>query len=816
MINVSAEFKELMKTRTDFRQFARITIVDGTVWELDDSDFLLTGNSVNDGVDANGLPLGVVVGRSIKLSFRNINNQFEDVPFFGATIDLFVRFQLSETTEQLNMGRFTVISPETYGETIAITAVDDAYKLDKDYATGLSFPQTIGSMLRDICGTCDVLLESADFLNNDYVVDNLPEDGGTFRDMVGYIAMLAGGNARFNRSGRLEIITYEFPEIPESVNEDYDGGTFEGWNESETLDGGDFADWNQSDSVDGGRFNPWDTGASNDDLDVDAETHVLSRWLTLKPFTEDVVVTGIQTIKVVTDNEGNETQSTVLYGQDGYVLSVENPLFAGKEEAALALVGAVMVGARVRNFEGDHIGYPIAEFMDKAILVDRNGNLASTVITDVNFSFLGITTMQNTAAPPVRVASKYKNAAAQAIIAAKKLVDREKTQRELAIENLNKTLATSSGMYSTEVEQPDGSTIYYLHDKPTIGESQNVMKLTAEAIGFSTDGGETFPFGFTLDGNMVAHILATEGINADWINAGAFRITDNRGNVLFDADIDTKSVTISGNILQIISDYFTVARDGKITATGGTIGGFNIDENRLYTEDRETPDGQYVPGVSLDAQNGEVSVGVVKMKSTSPSLGSVGTDTLKFFFNESANRIGVTGDVLFSDEVTFEDAVFKSDPQFPNPLSVSSGGTGKNSITQNAVLLGNNTDPLRTIVSQAGAFYSTGLHNIPKFGILPVELGGTGASSLEGLISLLGFECGQAEITLGTSTTETVVSLANADEYAITANPNMNTGNPINWTVCAKTSTGFTIKCAPNSALSGRTVGFDWIAKKLS
>ena len=58
-----------------------------------------------------------------------------------------------------------------------------------------------------------------------------------------------------------------------------------------------------------------------------------------------------------------------------------------------------------------------------------------------------------------------------------------------------KKLESSSGLFCTKEEQPDGSIIYYMHDKATLADSMIVWKLTAEAIGISTDGGKTYPTG---------------------------------------------------------------------------------------------------------------------------------------------------------------------------------------------------------------------------------------------------------------------------------------------------------------------------------
>lgn len=93
-----------------------------------------------------------------------------------------------------------------------------------------------------------------------------------------------------------------------------------------------------------------------------------------------------------------------------------------------------------------------------------------------------------------------------------------------ASKRFGEILAQSSGLYCTPVPQEDGSTIYYCHDKQTLAESTYVIKFTAQAIGFSTDGGSTYPYGFTVTGEMVAAILSANGVNADWINTGELNL----------------------------------------------------------------------------------------------------------------------------------------------------------------------------------------------------------------------------------------------------------------------------------------------------
>src|SRR5699024_1553613 len=69
--------------------------------------------------------------------------------------------------------------------------------------------------------------------------------------------------------------------------------------------------------------------------------------------------------------------------------------------------------------------------------------------------------------------------------------------------------------------------------------------------GVSTNGGETWNGGMTVDGDVIARILTSIGVNADWINTGALVIQDDDGNIMFRADVDTGIVDIIANTLSI-------------------------------------------------------------------------------------------------------------------------------------------------------------------------------------------------------------------------------------------------------------------------
>lgn len=119
-----------------------------------------------------------------------------------------------------------------------------------------------------------------------------------------------------------------------------------------------------------------------------------------------------------------------------------------------------------------------------------------------------------------------------------------------ASDKLNDLIANSNGLYCTEQRQPDGSTIYLLHDKPALTESKNVIKLTSEAIGFSTDGGATYPYGFTVTGEWVARLLSAHGINADWINAGVIKSLNDDGQTFY--------LNLTDGVLKMKAQEFSV------------------------------------------------------------------------------------------------------------------------------------------------------------------------------------------------------------------------------------------------------------------
>lgn len=526
MINVSLECRKLMQSNTAFQEHVTITLADSTVLTIPQSDLIIQNNGITSGAGANAFPIGQASARTIRLEIANFDDKYSKYDFYGARIGLVVKYPLSQGTENFNYGYYTVITPETRGTTIKITAVDDMYKADKPYTTNINFPTTLLAIYNDACQTLGLTVQTASFANSSFVVDKKPENV-SFRQVLGGIAMFAGGNIYINREGRVEIKAYDSTQIDAWLH--YDGGVFKPWETAGVLNGGSFNPWNTGDVADGDTFANMLNGI-----------HVLYAWISPPNVdTDDIIITGIRA------ETGADT--SVLEGQEGYVLNVENPLIEGKEAAALELIGDIVIGLKFRQFSGDYIGDPTIEFMDPCIVVDRKGNTYGSFVTDTDYSFRGKTSISNSAEPKIRTGISYSSNDTKTMQKTRALMDTRLTAYDVGIQMLTQLMNQSVGMYMTREIDANGSVIFYTHDQPTLAQSTIIRKVAANGITQSVDGGQHWTSGIDASGNAVLNTLAAIGVNADWINAGQLVIRDGNGNETFFADTSTGIVRINAS-----------------------------------------------------------------------------------------------------------------------------------------------------------------------------------------------------------------------------------------------------------------------------
>lgn len=530
--NVSNNFKNVIRAGGPFYCYAIMVLSDGTEITLDsENDFSIEGNSYNES-GGSGFPLGVALSKSINIGILNTDDRFSGYDFYMAKITLYTEADLSDgTKERIKEGTFTVTEPTASGELIDIVAYDDMYKSNKEYTPAIQFPASALYVLQDVCGRCDMNLGSATFTNSDFQIEAVPE-GLTCRQAIGFIAMIALGNAVCDANNRLVIKTYDFSLFETA---DIITGGLIGDDTQDSISGGEFGDALQ-DYISGGQFGD----ASN--------LHILSEFSSDPDIcTDDVVITGIR--MDVEDEEGNT--SYILYGTRDYALNIDNDLVAGKEQEFVKMVGDKLIGVIIRPFSGSFFPDPTIEFMDPVYVIDRKDNIYQSFVCNHSLEYLGYSTISNELESPSRNDSAYQSGATEAYRKAREEAKKQRSEWEKAMEDLMNRVNNSSGLYTTEEEQPDGSTIYYMHDKPTLEESMIIWKMTAEAFAVSNDGGKTYSAGLTVDGNLIATIMSTIGINFDWGIGGTLIIRNEDGEEVVYMDADTGTVRMKVDSLFI-------------------------------------------------------------------------------------------------------------------------------------------------------------------------------------------------------------------------------------------------------------------------
>lgn len=587
MLSASFEMRRQLAENSKVELKATLTLADGTSEELAGEDFAMGGMSVTQATSSMGsFDVGAAIVGTCDLTLANYDQGFDDHDFTGATLVPYAGATLEDgTTEWLRKGTYGVEQPDSYGSTISLHCLDNMRLLQQvaysDVTT--AYPATLQTIVRDICSECSITNLDDRFPNYDYEVPERPDDDGlTCLDVIGYVAQVAGCFARCDEWGRLEIAWYDTSAYE---TEDWlDGGTYL------TSD----VPYSDGDEADGGGFMDDEDEADGGDFDQPAWAQI-SQLSSLSVMTDDVVITGVSVTahnEVNSDGTIGDDGETYLYGTAGYVLSIEDNPFVryGEAQDVATQVGAMCVGMRFRPFDASGLGSPAWEAGDPIIVTDARQRTYLSWLTSYTWKAGAYATLACTAEAPARNSAAGASALTRAIVEARNAVRVEMSARELALRNLATQLASSSGLYMTTDAQQDGSTIYYMHDKSTLAESTIVWKLTANAFGISTDGGQTYPYGLDVTGTAILNRIYAIGIVADYITSGnidtnlitAGKIQSANGTVYFDLDNNllvcnqVAAVESSGNLIvaRIANGY--IGGDGTSSGGGTAIKGLLV------------------------------------------------------------------------------------------------------------------------------------------------------------------------------------------------------------------------------------------------
>lgn len=597
MRKLSNRWKEKVKNGMDvqYLKYADITLTDGTVLNLTSANLWANGFSFEDSVSGDSsFDIGSAIINVLNLSINNFDGEYSNYDFEGAEVICYVGLQIEDedTSELLDSAgeqildstgdtiivhKNTVIEktrictatvveqPEDETVTIDLTCEDNMRKFDRNYSDSkLKYPATRGQIVRDACEVCGVTLQTTSFDRDDYIVQNRPDDDAlTFRQVLQWVAQIGCQWMRCDEYGRLNVGWYSnFNEIDMTVDAD---GVLKAKNENllfsdETVyaEKGIFV-------TNDGTLRLYATDGKGNISEIDS-TYGFT------PQHTDVVITGVK-VTEYSDSTDEEPES-YMSGTEGYMISVsDNKLIRkGDGQTVASIIGEKCIGMVFRPFESECPTDVALEAGDSILIKDRNGKLYNSYLTTTTLKPGAGQQIACNAKSAAKNSSTRYSQITQVYVTARKMVKAEKTAREKALEEFGKRIDSATGVYTTVETQEDGSKIFYLHDKPTLAESQAVWKMTSEAWGVSTDGGQTWNGGMTVDGDTIVRILNAVGVNANWINTGAITVKDADGNILFQVDMDTKKVIISG-------DYVII---GGKTATKALSD--NLQESKDYSD----------------------------------------------------------------------------------------------------------------------------------------------------------------------------------------------------------------------------------------
>lgn len=552
MLSISSEYELSLNENSNQLIKAKITFADNTVRQLTGDDIVSCDFDQQVSSDSS-FDIGTAIIGQMTITLNNHDGRFDACDFTKAQFVVWVGKQLSKGTEWIQRGVYTANQPDSYNGTIAISALDNMSKFEKPFRTFLASVgalqganASVRTLLTDMCRHCGVTwVDSGDKAFDTKFEYGYVDSNATCRQALAYACQALCVNASITNDGRLRTVWYD--SAPFEAESDLDGGEFDAAKPYATgvsKDGGNFTDYSSGASADGGTFF------------TNKGVHRLYAFSNITVNTDDVVITGVRvTERSVTVGSKTTNGGSYTVGTEGYVLDVSNnPLIIpGTGKSVADRIGAKVIGLRFRPFSGKHICVPSLEAGDCAYVIDRKQNVYKTYVTRVKYAVNGGMTVSCGAKSASRNSADNAGASTSAVVRARNELHQELGIRDETIKNLGESLANASGLYHTEAKQPDGSTVYYLHDKPTTGQSQIIYKVTASGIGISTDAGKTYATGLSADGNAVLNRIYAIGINADYLTTG--RISSKNGNSFIDLDTEEANLklgnksTVGGKVI---------------------------------------------------------------------------------------------------------------------------------------------------------------------------------------------------------------------------------------------------------------------------
>lgn len=407
--------------------------------------------------------LGSAIAGEVQVTLNNSDGRFNGVTFAGARLYIRIGVVDEEQSQDtrisyIPLGYFTIDEAPRKLKTITFTALDDMVLFDKEVDfSGFRFPVSVGDLVSRICRACNVPLDTnvSALTNGTYMIKGVENNPATYRQLLMWAAELTGTCAMIDWNGRLVLKWYD----------------------------------------------------SNSEIVLNTATR----------FSSDI---GEKAIRI-TGVKVSKGDDSVLAGTDEYALSVaDNGLMCADDLDIIAqnlydsVGGFSYLPYTVTSVPLPHI-YPLDRVWVTAstfsmrtivteITVKLNGNtgIGAVGISEVQKGYASLNPLTNRESAIINQLLGSQNAELNG-----------RVQRVLAF---NELISNALGLFVTPVEQPDGSVIYYLHNRPNLPESSVIFTMTANGIAWTTtgwnDGSPIWHSGVTAAGDALFRLLSAEGI----------------------------------------------------------------------------------------------------------------------------------------------------------------------------------------------------------------------------------------------------------------------------------------------------------------
>lgn len=519
MIHTSKAYKEMIAGNVGNREFCirdTITFADGRKLQLSLDDVI--AYTINDATTESGkFQIGAAIIKEYSITLGNFDGKFNGYVFEGANITADIGLKLANGSwEILRKGVFRIVKAVGV-ETISITAYDSMLFFDRPYSESkLQYPATLLDIVRDACTCCQMIFDASTVDYGTYKVAERPNDNAlTFRDVISYAAQIMGCYARIDRLDKLQFGWYSL---------DYHTGQWGGVFDKDTP-------YSSGDDINGGTFLPWNTGYVVDrNFEELINVHHVHDLKSKDINTEDITITGV---KVRGKKEGSEEAPEEVFGDEGYMIVIENNPFIVSENDAFLVVMHIGQKLYQKSFRPMTISAqsdPAIEAGDIAwVSYSDQSPAVRTVITNTTFSLGGSQSISCSAETPTEKNYTKYSAQTKIIEKANQETDQRLDAYDIAVQNMNQLAANTMGFYATTVKQADGSILAYRHDKPKLSESKIVYKSGIDGFWVTedyrgTDAATTWKAGFDSNGNAVLNMLSVIGINFDWAHGGTLTL----------------------------------------------------------------------------------------------------------------------------------------------------------------------------------------------------------------------------------------------------------------------------------------------------